>query len=91
MAHKSEIDAAIQSVLEQRDHILGPVVECLEARFARFVGVDHGVGVNSGTDALCLALPGLGIGQGDEVIAVSHTSVATVAAIKMSGCRACPG
>jgi dTDP-4-amino-4,6-dideoxygalactose transaminase len=85
LAHKAEIDAAIQSVLEQSHHILGPVVERFEAGFARFVGVEHGVGVNSGTDALHLALRGLGIGQGDEVITVSHTSVATVAAIEMSG------
>jgi dTDP-4-amino-4,6-dideoxygalactose transaminase len=85
LAHKSEIDAAIQSILRQSDHILGPVVERLESRFARFVGVDYGVGVNSGTDALHLALRGLDIGPGDEVITVSHTSVATVAAIEMSG------
>src|SRR5262245_316144 len=87
LAYKAEIDAAIQSVLSGPHYILGPAVERFEAAFARFVGVDYGVGVNSGTDALHLALTGLGIGPGDEVITVSHTSVATVAAIEMSGAK----
>lgn len=87
-AHKAEIDAAIQSVLNQPAYVLGPVVERFEAQFAAYVGVRHGVGVNSGTDALHLTLRALGIGQGDEVITVSHTSVATVAAIEMSGAAA---
>ena len=87
-AHKAEIDAAIQSALNQPAYVLGPVVERFEAQFAAFVGVRHGVGVNSGTDALHLTLRALGIGQGDEVITVSHTSVATVAAIEMSGAAA---
>ena len=87
-AHKAEIDAAIQSVLNQPAYVLGPVVERFEAQFAAFAGVRHGVGVNSGTDALHLTLRALGIGQGDEVITVSHTSVATVAAIEMSGAAA---
>ena len=85
LAYKAEIDAAIHAVLDQPGYILGPVVERFEERFAHCVGVGHGVGVNSGTDALHLALRGLGIGRGDEVITVSHTSVATVAAIEMSG------
>jgi dTDP-4-amino-4,6-dideoxygalactose transaminase len=86
-AYKAEIDAAIQSVLTAPHYILGPAVENFEASFAGFIGVAHGVGVNSGTDALHLALTGLGIGQGDEVITVSHTSVATVAAIEMTGAK----
>jgi dTDP-4-amino-4,6-dideoxygalactose transaminase len=87
LAYKAEIDAAVQDVLASPHHILGPAVEHFEAAFARFIGVSHGVGVNSGTDALHLALTGLGIGRGDEVITVSHTSVATVAAIEMSGAK----
>jgi len=87
LAYKAEIDAAIQGVLAAPHYILGPAVEHFEAAFARFIGVAHGVGVNSGTDALHLALTGLGIGPGDEVITVSHTSVATVAAIEMSGAK----
>jgi dTDP-4-amino-4,6-dideoxygalactose transaminase len=84
-ALRQEIDAAIADVLAQPHHILGPVVERFEETFARFVGVAHGVGVNSGTDALHLALRGLGVGPGDDVVTASHTSVATVAAIEMSG------
>jgi dTDP-4-amino-4,6-dideoxygalactose transaminase len=87
LAYKAEIDAAIQSVLTAPHYILGPAVESFEASFSRFIGVAHGIGVNSGTDALHLALTGLGVGRGDEVITVSHTSVATVAAIEMSGAK----
>jgi dTDP-4-amino-4,6-dideoxygalactose transaminase len=86
-ALKAEIDAAITDTLAQPHYSLGPIVERFEAAFARYCGVRHGVGVNSGTDAIHLALRGLGIGQDDEVITVSHTSVATVAAIEMSGAR----
>lgn len=86
-ALKDEIDAAIADTLSQPYYCLGPVVERFEAAFADYCGVGHGIGVNSGTDAIYLSLRGLGIGQGDEVITVSHTAVATVAAIEMSGAR----
>jgi dTDP-4-amino-4,6-dideoxygalactose transaminase len=87
-ALKTEIDAAIQAVLNQPAHVLAPVVGRFERQFAAFIGVTHGIGVNNGTDALHLSLRALGIGRGDEVITVSHTSVATVAAIEMSGADA---
>jgi dTDP-4-amino-4,6-dideoxygalactose transaminase len=85
LAYKADIDAAIGAVLEQPVYNLGPVVAGFEAEFAAFMGMAHAVGVNSGTDALHLTLRGLGIGAGDEVITVSQTSIATVAAIEMSG------
>jgi dTDP-4-amino-4,6-dideoxygalactose transaminase len=85
LAYEAEIDEAIRSVLHQPDHILGPVVERFETKFANFVGLQHGVGVASGTDAIHLSLRGLGVGPDDEVITVSHTATATVAAIEMSG------
>jgi dTDP-4-amino-4,6-dideoxygalactose transaminase len=85
LAYRAEIDAAIAAVLEGSEHVLGPVVERFERDFAASLGQAHGVGVNSGTDALHLALRGLGIGRGDEVIAPSFTSVATIAAIEMCG------
>ncbi len=85
LALRAEIDAAIQSVLDGPDYVGGPVVERFERSFSRYVGAAHGIGVNSGTDALHLALRGLGIGRGDEVITAAHTAVATVAAIEMSG------
>lgn len=89
LALKPEIDAAIQGVLDGTSYVLGPAVEDFERRFAAYVGVGHAVGVNSGTDALHLALRARGIGQHagqrDEVITVAHTAVATVAAIEMAG------
>lgn len=87
LALKTEIDAAIADVLSQACYSLGPVVERFEAAFAAYCGVEHGIGVNSGTDAIHLALRGLGIGRGDEVITVSHTFVATVSAVEMAGAQ----
>jgi dTDP-4-amino-4,6-dideoxygalactose transaminase len=87
MAHKSEIDAAIQSVLQKGRYILGEETAKLEEEFSGYIGVDHGVGVGSGTEALHLALAACGVSKGDEVITVSHTAVATVAAIELIGAR----
>lgn len=83
--HKEEIDAAIMRVLESGRYILGEDVRSFEEEFARYIGVNYGIGVGSGTDAITLALKACGIGPGDEVITVSHTAVATVAAIELSG------
>jgi len=85
LAHRNEIDAAIRRVLDNGTYILGREVGAFEREFARFIGVDHAVGVASGTDALHLALKTCGIGTGDGVITVSFTAVATVAAIEMTG------
>lgn len=84
-ALRAEIDAAMGAVLESPAYILGEVVERFEAAFAAYIGVSHGIGVNNGTDAIHLALRALDIGVGDEVITVSHTAVATVVAVRMSG------
>ena len=72
-------------VLERERYILGNEVSALEKEFASYIGVEFGFGVASGTDALHLALRSCGIGPGDEVITVSHTAVATVAAIELCG------
>lgn len=85
LAHQAEITRAIEHVLNSGRYILGAEVSAFEEAFAGFIGSRHCVGVNSGTDALVLALRGLGIGPGDEVITVSHTAVATVAAIELVG------
>ena len=85
LAHKAEIDAAIFRVLDKGWYILGDEVRVFEAEFANYVGVEHGIGVGSGTEALHIALASCGIGPGDEVITVSHTAVATVAAIELAG------
>ena len=85
LAYKAEIDAAIARVLDQGRYILGEEVRTFEAEFAAYIGVRHAVGVGSGTDALQLALGACEISASDEVITVSHTAVATVAAIEMAG------
>jgi dTDP-4-amino-4,6-dideoxygalactose transaminase len=85
VAHRVEIDAAIKGVLESGSYILGNEVRSFEEEFARYLGTKHGVGVASGTDALVLALRACGVGAGDAVITVSHTSVATIVAIELTG------
>jgi dTDP-4-amino-4,6-dideoxygalactose transaminase len=88
IAHKDEIDSAITRVMESGQYILGQEVAAFEEEFAAYIGVRFGIGVSSGTDALHLALRACGIGEGDEIITVSHTAVATVVAIEL--CRAKP-
>ncbi len=88
LERKSDIDAAIQNVLSGGWYINGQEVSSFEAEFAAFLGVPHAVGVASGTDALQLALRAMGIRPGDQVLTVSHTAVATVAAIEMVGAEA---
>lgn len=85
LRHKGEIDAAIGRVLNSGQWILGPEVEAFEREFADYAGAKHGVGVNSGTDALTIALLALEVGRGDEVITVANTAVPTVAAIRAIG------
>ncbi len=86
-AYRSEIDAAIARVLDSGIYILGQEVKAFEEEFAAYIGVKHAIGVGNGTDALTLALMALGIGSGDEVICVSHTAVATAAAIVQAGAK----
>jgi len=85
---REEIDASIERVLTSGWFILGREVETFEEEFAAYVGADCAIGVGSGTEALHLALVACGVGPGDEVITVSHTAVATVAAIDLAGARA---
>ena len=85
---KSEIDETTARVLKGGWYILGPEVKAFEQEFADYVGVKHCSGVGSGTEALHLALLALGVEEGDEVITVTNTAVATVAAIELTGARA---
>jgi dTDP-4-amino-4,6-dideoxygalactose transaminase len=85
LAQRTEIDAAIARVLEGGRYILGAEVEAFETAFAKFNGVAHAVGVASGTDAIEISLRACGIASGDLVFTVSHTAVATVAAIERAG------
>src|SRR3990167_1063559 len=87
LEHKEEIDKAVLKVLSNGSYILGEEVEIFEKSFAKYIGVKYCVGVASGTDALFLSMKALEIGKGDEVITVSHTAVATVAAIVMTGAK----
>lgn len=84
-AHKAEIDAAMLRVLDKGKYILGEEVKAFESEFATYIGVAHGIGVGSGTEALHVALRACNVGAGDEVITVAHTAVATVAAIELAG------
>lgn len=87
LAHQQEIDGAIRNMLEKGRYILAD--ECIEfeKEFAEYIGVKYAVGVGSGTEALHLALKACDIGAGDEVITVSHTAVATIAAIELCGAK----
>ncbi len=84
-ADRSRILEIVDRVFFSGRLILGSEVEGFERRFAAYCGASCGIGVNSGTDALFLALKALGIGSGDEVITVSNTAVPTVAAIRAAG------
>jgi dTDP-4-amino-4,6-dideoxygalactose transaminase len=82
---RDQIMAAVGGVLDRGEYILGHFVDEFERELAASLGVGAAVGVASGTDAVALALQALGIGVGDEVVTVSHTAGATVAAIRMTG------
>lgn len=84
-AHKEEIDAAALRALGSGWYILGKEGEAFEKEYAAWQGQKRAVGCANGTDALALTLRGMGIGPGCTVVTVSHTAVATVAAIEMTG------
>jgi len=87
-SYQSEIEEAVLRVMRSDRYVLGPEVEFLESEFADYIGVSSAVGVANGTDALELALRALDVGPNDEVITVSHTAVATIAAIEAAGAKA---
>lgn len=82
---KERVDTAVLRILESGQYILGPEVESFEAEFASYLGVAHGIGVANGTEAVQVALGAVGVGPGDLVLTVSHTAVATAAAIRACG------
>jgi aminotransferase EvaB len=84
-AERDEILAAVDRVLRSGRLILGESVRAFEHELAGYCGVNHGVGVNSGTDALMLALRALDLRSGDEVITTSNTAIPTVSAIVTAG------
>jgi dTDP-4-amino-4,6-dideoxygalactose transaminase len=84
---KQEILLGIERVLDGMQLFLGENVQQLEKDFAHFSGAAYGIGVSDGTTALQILLRALDIGQGDEVITVSHTFIATTEAILLVGAR----
>jgi dTDP-4-amino-4,6-dideoxygalactose transaminase len=87
-SYQYEIEQAVISVMRSNSYVLGEQVNLLEEEFAEFIGTEFAIGVANGTDAIEIALRALNIGYGDEVITVSHTAVATVAAIEAAGAKA---
>ena len=87
-ALKNEIDEAVSRALQSGWYILGAEGRAFEAEFASWLGAGTAIGCGNGTDAIALALRGLGIGAGCTVVTVSHTAVATVAAIESTGAAA---
>ena len=82
---KAEIDEALGRVLASGRYVLGPEGEAFEREIAAYTRAAHAVGVNSGTDALHLALVAAGIGAGDEVIVPAFTFFATAEAVSYTG------
>ena len=82
-ALRAELISAAERVLTSCRFILGPEVASLESELAALCGTRHGIGVNSGTDALVLALKAVGVGAGDEVITPAFSFVASASAVVM--------
>lgn len=82
---KTEIDSALQRVVDSSAFIRGPEVESFESELSDYLGGVHVLGVGNGTDALQIALMALGVGPGDEVITPSFTFVATAEAVGLLG------
>ena len=87
---KAEIDSAVQLVLASGHYILGPEVEAFESEYAAYCGTAHCVSVANGLDALHLALRGMGVGPGDQVIVPSNTYIATWLAVSHCGATPVP-
>jgi dTDP-4-amino-4,6-dideoxygalactose transaminase len=82
---KDEIDTAVHATLESGHFILGPAVSKFEESIAAYLGVEHAIGLASGTDALVLALRALNVGAGDEVIVPAYTFFATAGTVLAVG------
>jgi len=81
------LEKHIHAVLHHGRYILGPEVGALEERLADYVGVQHAIGVSSGTDALLIAMMALGVGHGDEVITTPFSFIATAETIVLLGAK----
>ncbi|MFA5088821.1 MAG: DegT/DnrJ/EryC1/StrS family aminotransferase [Candidatus Omnitrophota bacterium] len=86
-AIKKEIEPGLQSIFQKGNFILGQEEKDFESEFAKYCEARYAIGVNSGTDALFLALLALGVGEGDEVIVPSFTFIATALAVSYTRAR----
>ena len=86
-ALKKELDEAVLRVAESQHFILGPEVEKMEDEFCKFLGCEYAIGVSSGTDALLLALMGIDIKPGDEVIVPTYSFFATAGVVSRMNAR----
>lgn len=84
---QTELQQAVQAVIERGDFVLGQALKDFEAAFAAASGVEYGVGVASGTDAIALGLQACHIGPGDEVILPANTFVATLIGVIRAGAK----
>lgn len=84
---KNEIDSAIQSVIDSTSFIRGPELRLFEDELAKYLGIKHVIGCANGTDALQIAMMGLGLQKGDEVITTNFTFIATVETIALLGLK----
>ena len=94
--HETALTAAFTRVLRSGHYVMGPEVDAFEAAAAEYCGSQHALAVSSGTDALLLALMGLDIGQGDEVVVPTYTFFASAGSVWRLGARpvfadVCPG
>ena len=94
---KSPAQAILPEVMEEMAEVIsntqfigGPAVVKFEEEFANFCGSKYGVGVNSGTDALHLAVRALGVGPGDDVLVPANTFIATAIGVSLAGARPVP-
>ena len=85
--YKTEIDKAIQGVLNKSNYIMGEEVDRLERSLEAFTGANHAISCSSGTDALLLAMMALDIGRDDEVITTPFTFIATAETIALLGAK----
>ena len=86
-AVKDDIDKAVAEVFMSGKYILGNNVKYFEEEFAKYCDAKYSVGISSGTAALYLSLLACDVGEGDEVITVANTYIATVFAISYTGAR----
>ena len=84
---QAELEEAVLGVMRRGDYIMGVAVKEFETEFAQACGVEYGIGVASGTDAIALGLQACGICAGDEVILPANTFIATLIGVVRAGAK----